>query len=554
MLEQRLQEWQVLEVQLLLEILRARRDHDPLAGQNRWNEVREGFTRSGPRFDDQMPAIVECRFNGFGHTNLALAIFVSGVRARKYTLWAKETLGRQLDGRAGRPFKVGGGAHSEKPEEKSAGNLSVLRKSGRAVVILKESMAIEEEVLYLTELLRVKVYDLKGRDIGTLRDAALVPLIDPVRLDRYLVGAGPGWLSIRYDQIESIGPDGIRLKDERLTPYHSDEYMLRMVRDLLDQQIIDAQGRKVVRVNDVTFLKQRENGHDVLHILEVDIGLRSMMRRVLRGIVPPATVRTLQTHIHPHSIRWEFCNILEADPQRRVRLNISNKLLEDMHPADLADIVENLGHEDRQAIFNTMDSETAAELLSEVEPGIQTRILESLKAEKAADILEEMEPSEAADLLNELEHERSEQILDEMQPEEKEEVEELREFREDTAGGLMDSGFLALPEDATVAQAMDELKRDEEILEDLHSIFLVDSDNKLRAIVPLAKLIFAAGDTPLKNLASDSLVFVQADENQGRVAEMFDKYNLLSLPVVDAQQRLMGVITVDDVVALLRQG
>lgn len=411
----------------------------------------------------------------------------------------------------------------------------------------------EDEVLYLSELLGIPVYDLKGRRIGTFRDAALVPLIDPVRLDRYLVGAGPGWLSIRYDQIQTISPEGVRLKDERLTPYHSDEYMLRMVRDLLDQQIIDAQGRKVVRVNDITFLKEIENGHDVLHVLEVDIGLRSMLRRVLRGIVPPAVVRSLQSRIPPHSIRWEFCNILEADPQRRVRLNISNKFLEDMHPADLADIVENLGHEDRQAIFNTIDSEAAAELLSEVEPDLQTRIIESMQADKAADILEEMEPSEAADLLNELEEERSEEILDQMQPEEKEEVEDLLEFGENTAGGLMDTGYLALPEDATVEQAVAELKKNEENLEDLHSIFLVDSDNRLRYTVPLAKLFFAAGGTPLSRLAADPLLSVHSDERHERIAEIFDKYNLLSLPVVDDDQHLIGAITVDDVVALLRQ-
>ncbi len=412
---------------------------------------------------------------------------------------------------------------------------------------------MEDEILYLTELIGVKVYDLKGRRIGTLRDAALVPLIDPVRLDRFLVGAGPGWLSLRYDQIQSISHEGIHLNDERLTPYHSDEYMLRMVRDLLDQQIIDAQGRKVVRVNDVTFIKESENGHAVLHILEVDIGLRSMFRRLLRGVAPPILVRRLQKRIPPHSIRWEFCNILEADPQRRVRLNISNKLLEDMHPADLADIVENLGHEDRASIFNSVDTETAADLLSEVEPEIQTRIIESLKVGKAAEILEEMEPSEAADVLSELEEDRSEQILDEMEPEDKEEVEELLEFRDNTAGGLMDPGFLSLRQDATVADAMGELKKNEEVLEELHTLFLVDHHNRLRHAVPLAKLFFTAGDTPLKELASDPLLFVATSDKQDRVAEMFDKYNLLTLPVVDDEQQLIGVITVDDVVALLRQ-
>ena len=410
-----------------------------------------------------------------------------------------------------------------------------------------------EQIFYLTELLGLKVYDLKGRQLGVIKDAALVPLIHPSRIDRYLVGGGWSWLSIRHDQVRSIGFDGIYLKDEQLTPYHSDEYMLRMVRDLLDQQIIDAQGRKVVRVNDVTFLKEREGNCNVLHILEIDIGLRSILRRVLQGVAPPHLIRKLQSRIPAHSIRWEFCNILEADPQRRIRLNISNKLLEDMHPADLADIVEDLGHEDRQAIFNTIDNETAAELLSEVEPDVQTRIIESLNTEKAAEILEEMDPSEAAGLLNELEEERSEEILDEMSPEEKEEVEDLLEFRDDTAGGLMNTGFLTLPEDATVAEAMAELKKNEDILEYLHSLFLVDSEEQLKATVPLAKLFFAPGETPLKDFAADPLLSVSSEEKQDRIAEMFDRYNLLSLPVVDKDNRIIGVITVDDVVALLRQ-
>lgn len=410
-----------------------------------------------------------------------------------------------------------------------------------------------EDLLYLTELLGLKVYDLKGRRIGTLRDAALVPLIDPVRVDRFLVGAGPGWLSIRHDQIASIGFDGIHLRDEQLTPYHSDEYMLRLVRDLLDQQIIDAQGRKVVRVNDVTFLKLNDQEGEVLHILEVYIGIRSIFRRVLAGAVPPTLIRRLQNRIPPHSIRWEFCNILESDPQRRVRLNITNRLLEDMHPADLADIVEDLSPDDREAIFSTIDSEVAADTLTEIEPDIQAQIIESLETEKAAEILEEMDPNEVADVLNELEEETSDEILEEMDEENKEDVEELLEFRDDRAGGLMNTEYLALPEDASVAAAMDELRKNEEMLENLHNLFLVGEDEKLLYSVPLARLIFAAGDTPLKELANDPLLAVEADAKQDRVAEIFDKYNLLSLPVVDEDGRLLGTITVDDIVSVLRQ-
>jgi len=410
-----------------------------------------------------------------------------------------------------------------------------------------------DELLFLTELLGLRVHDLKGRRLGFVKDAAIVPLIHPARVDRFLVGGGWAWLTVRHDQIRSISLDGIYLKDEQLTPYHSDEYMLRLVRDLLDQQIIDGQGRKVVRVTDVTFRIQREGDGDLLNIIEVDIGLRSMFRRLAQGVLPRRLVRRVQVAIPPHSIRWEHCSILEADPQRRLRLNVSNEILERMHPADLADIVEDLSPDDREAIFETIDSEVAAEALSEVEPEIQASILESLETEKAADIVEEMSPHDAADVLAELEEQTSEDILEEMEPEPKTEVEELLEFREDSAGGLMNTEFVALPENATVADAMEVLKAHEEILETLNTLFLVDQSEHLTAAVPLAKLFTAAGNTPLKELANGDLIHVDVHEKQDRVTEIFDKYNLLTLPVADETGKLAGAITADEVISLLRQ-
>jgi CBS domain-containing protein len=410
-----------------------------------------------------------------------------------------------------------------------------------------------DEILFLTELLGLKVYDLKGRRIGFVKDAAIVPLIHPARVDRYLVGGGWAWLTVKHDQVRSISWEGIYLKDELLTPYHSDEYMLRLVRDLLDQQIIDGQGRKVVRVTDVTFKVQHEPNGDQLQIAEVDIGLRSIFRRLMQGVLSRRLIRRLQVVIPPHSIRWEHCSIVEADPQRRLRLNVSNEILERMHPADLADIVEELSPDDREAIFETIDSEVAAEALSEVEPEIQASILESLETEKAADIVEEMAPNEAADVLAELGAETSEEILEEMEPAEKTEVEELLEFAEDTAGGLMTTEFVALSGSASVADAMAALKPHEEILETLNTLFLVDQDSRLTASVPLAKLFIAAGATPLKDLASEPLLQVDVNEKQDRITEIFDKYNLLALPVVDESGKLAGAITADEVISLLRQ-
>jgi Mg/Co/Ni transporter MgtE len=237
---------------------------------------------------------------------------------------------------------------------------------------------------------------------------------------------------------------------------------------------------------------------------------------------------------------------------RRLRLNISYQKLEAIHPADLADIVEDLAPAEREAIFETIDSEVAAETLSEVDPKMQASILEALEPEKAADIVEEMAPDEAADALSELEEEASEDILDEMDSEPKTDVRELLEFEEDTAGGMMNTEYVVLHDKASVADALDALKGNEELLETLNVIFLIDEAERLAAAVPLARLFLVPGDSPLKDLAADSLLQVTVDERQDRVLEFFDKYNLLTLPVVDDSARLVGVITADDVISVLR--
>jgi magnesium transporter len=410
-----------------------------------------------------------------------------------------------------------------------------------------------ESVYFLTELLGLPVYDVKGRRIGRIRDGAVVPLVDPFRIDRFLIGAGPAWLTVRHDQIASIALDGIRLADEALTPYHDDEYMLRLCRDLLDQQIIDVNGRKVVRVNDVTFETRRDNGHDVLRVLEVDVGIRSIFRRLAQGVLPRLWIRRLQRPIPPNSIPWEFCNIVEPDPQRRLRLNISHAKLEQIHPADLADIVEELSPESREAIFETIDPEAAADTLSEIDPRMQASILESLEADKAADIVEEMSPHEAADVLAELEQETSEEILEEMASEPKSEVRELLEFREDTAGGMMNTEYIAFSENARAADARLALEGNRDLLENLSAFFLIDADGRLVGSVPVARLFIAAENTPLKELKSETLIQVPVDEKQDRVTELFDKYSLLSLPVVEEEGKLAGVITADDIISVLRR-
>ena len=411
-----------------------------------------------------------------------------------------------------------------------------------------------DPLLFLTELMGMKVYDLKGRRLGRVRDAGVVPRVDFARVDRFLIGGELNWWSVRHEQVSTITIDGIWLHDDQVSPYHDDEYMLRIVRDLLDQQIIDVHGRKVVRVNDVTFEIRKVNGHDELHVHEVDIGVRSIFRRLAQGVLPPRLIRRGMARISPNSIRWDMCNILEADPQRRLRLNISHKALEELHPADLADIVEDLSPKDREAIFESIDSEVAADALSEVEdPKIQANILESLEAERAADIIEEMEPAEAADVLDELEEETSDAILEEMEPAEKTEVEDALELHEDSAGRLMNSEFVALPATATVGDALKAIRDNPDLVDSLTMLFLEDERGLFAGALPVARLVLADNATVLATLAVDDIVSVPIGERSDRAIEIVDKYNLMALAVVDKSGKLVGTITADDVISELRQ-
>ena len=233
-------------------------------------------------------------------------------------------------------------------------------------------------------------------------------------------------------------------------------------------------------------------------------------------------------------------------------MKISHDRLARLHPADIADIVEELGPDERQAVFQTLDEEVAAGALEEVEPKVQKAIVESLDSERAAEIVEEMNPDAAADLLADLPKERTSEILKEMEPEGREEMTELLEFGENTAAGRMNTEYLALNVAATVHDAIESLRHFEGGVESVSTIYLVDSRETLAGAVPLAKLVLADSSTPLLALTQEPLTSCELSTRDKEVAELFDKYNLLTLPVVDENRKLVGVITSDDVISLLR--
>src|SRR6267154_1219006 len=408
--------------------------------------------------------------------------------------------------------------------------------------------------LSLSELLGLTVHDSTGVATGRVREAALVPQEDRSKLSALIVKTRTGSRNLPCSAILGIDAGIIRASTTlaEWTAANGAEGQFLLARDLLDQQVIDVHGRKVVRVNDVDFYLETVQNHLTLKIEGVDVGARGAIRRLLKGVVPFAALRILLQRIPPREIPWEFVDLIETDPARRVKLKISHDRLASLHPADIADIVENLAPNEREAVFETLNEEVAAEALEEVAPKVQKSIVESLDSERAADIVEEMDPGAAADLLGDLNEEHTEQILVQMEPEERQEVIDLLEHKEKTAAGRMTTDFLALPEWATVEDAVDSMREFEGGVEAVSTIYLVDREGKLVGDVPLPKIALAEPRTPMQSLTQVPLVRVYEDVGDNAVAELFDKYNLLMLPVVDKRDKLMGVITADKVINMLR--
>jgi Mg/Co/Ni transporter MgtE len=244
--------------------------------------------------------------------------------------------------------------------------------------------------------------------------------------------------------------------------------------------------------------------------------------------------------------------MIEVDPARRVKLNIEHERLAQLHPSDIADILEDLAPAEREAILTTLDEEVAAEALEEVEPKLQKVMMEGLTSEAAAGIVEEMDPSAAADLLAELSDARTEAILEEMDPEERQEVEELLEFREDSAAGRMTTAYVSVPKSAFVADGIQALRDFDGDIETITEIYLVDESDVLQGVVPLARMVLALPETRLDVLTEPRFISCEADAHQQQVAELFDKYNLRALPVVNSAGKLVGAVEADHVIAFLR--
>jgi magnesium transporter len=399
--------------------------------------------------------------------------------------------------------------------------------------------------LYLSQVIGRPVRDRQGEPLGKVAD--LIVAIG----DRYppvtglVVSTGRRKIFVPWSDVATFDETGARLSTATIDigKFRQRPNELLLYQDLQDKQIVDIDGRRVVRVNDLRL----DEIDGKLHLVAVDVGAAGLLRRL--GIEGPwrTIARNLHLNIPERYIDWDDVDPLETSIAS-IRLRVPHQRLRELHPADLASIIDQLTPRDRAGVLASLDDEAVADAMEEMEPETQVDVLEDLEPARAADILEEMSPDDAADLIADLSEESKAEILPLMERDEADEVRELLGYPEDTAGGIMTTAYVAIPEDLTAAQTIERLRELEPDAETIYYVYVVDAQGRLVGVLSLRDLIVAKPDTPIREFMHKEPVAVSALTPQDEVAQVVARYNLLAVPVVDDQGVLLGIVTVDDAI------
>jgi len=396
---------------------------------------------------------------------------------------------------------------------------------------------------YFSQLLNKPIRDAKGRRIGRLLDLAIrwdsvSPHVTGIRYTKGVHDLIPIKLVASWDQ------NGMRLNttfDPQLTcPLHEDETFIG--KWLLDKQIIDLEGSRLVRVNDISLSWVSHEHQKYIVLVAVDIGVRGLFRRL--------GVEFLLSRIENKFVGCQYIKPLE-NRTSALQLTREKEQLRQLHPADIADLIEDMDYKQRADFLNVLDSQQAIDALAEMELDIQVEVITQMDEERASDILEEMPPDEAADILSELSSQKSEELLSLMESDDAEDVRELMQYEENTAGSLMTTEYIGLPIWITAEQAINELRRLAPEAETIYYLYVVDEQETLEGVLSLRELIIASPETTLKDLMHTKIVKISPYDDHQKVADLIHKYGLLAVPVVNSEDQILGIITVDDVLELL---
>jgi magnesium transporter len=400
-------------------------------------------------------------------------------------------------------------------------------------------------MIYLSRAIGRPVLDRNGESIGTVHDliVAIGDSYPPVT--GLVVKTGRREIFLPWASVAGFDEAGARLRTATIDigKFRQRPNEILLKQDLLDKQIVDIDGRKVVRVNDLR-LDEVEGS---FRLVAVDVGASGLLRRL--GIEGPfrTIARNLRVSVQEKYIDWEDVDPVESTIAG-VRLKVPHRGLAELHPADLADILEQLTPRDRAGVLATLDDEAVADAIEEMEPDAQVDVLEDLEPERAADVLEEMSPDDAADLVADLSDESREEILALMEEDEEAEVRELLGYPEDSAGGIMTTEYIAVADTLTAAQTIDRLRELEPEAETIYYVYVTDDAERLVGVLSLRDLIVAQPSEPIRDVMHDEPVAVDVTADQEEVAHVVARYNLLAVPVVDADGVLQGIVTVDDAI------
>lgn len=397
---------------------------------------------------------------------------------------------------------------------------------------------------FLSEIMKKTVVDLDGNKIGKFKDFivsvnVLYPVVEAVsirtsRKDDILVS---------WEDIDHINKEiKLKVKSKDIKEYKLKKRDIGLVNEVLDKQVVDLEGKKIRRINDLRFSTAR----GYYRLIGVDISFKGILRRL--GLEKIAA--GLRINLQEDYIAWKDVDVLESDISR-LKLKVPEYSLKKLHPADIAEIVDQLSINDSINVLNSLDEEIAADALEEISPERQVSLFEEMETRRAADLLEEMSPDDAADLIGDLSEDRAQELLEMMDPEEAKDVEHLLKYPEDTAGGIMTTEFAAVPDDFTARQILNKLREIAREVESLYYIYAISKSGYLTGVISFRELLLADPDQKLSDFMQRDVIAVDVMEEEHEVAKKIAKYNLIALPVVEDENKIKGVITIDDAIDIV---
>lgn len=397
---------------------------------------------------------------------------------------------------------------------------------------------------YFSELIGKTVTDCDGNLVGTLQDLVARPVGEMLHpgIEGLVVKAGMETLQIPFAQVAVLLAAAVSLKcaSEHIEFFVAQDEDIFLARDVMDKQIIDTDGARVVRVNDIQLL--RVNGG--IYLSNVDVGTYGILRRLGMARVAKKLSDALHRPMAENCISWDYVELLRRDSA--VLLKVPGAKIRDLHPADIAEILADMNQSQSGRFLESLNVEQLADALEEVEPDFQATLVEKMPDERVADVLEAMQPDEAADLLAELSPERSEDLLELMEDDEADEVRRLLTYPEESAGGIMTTGFVTVRAGLNAEEAIQLLRENAEEAETIYYVYVVDEAGRLMGVFSLSDLVLAQPTTPIAGFMHRRVLTVTPLDTQEKVAQIIAKYDLLAVPVVDEENRIQGIVTSDD--------